>query len=144
MIDVIDGVLEPSLWFLADWSLRWALLVGVLAVWLAIVRPRRSATRYLLCLLVLVAGLLLPAMPRWGSGFTTGKPHPTVITGDGPADNPQLPASKAHTSDRVSQREPSTSPAPASHMIRQQTRVRHLNSNPPASLWGSEELLLFV
>lgn len=107
MIDVIDGVLEPSLWFLADWSLRWALLVGVLAVWLAIVRPRRSATRYLLCLLVLVAGLLLPAMPRWGSGFTTGKPHPTVITGDGPADNPQLPASKAHTSDRVSQREPS-------------------------------------
>jgi beta-lactamase regulating signal transducer with metallopeptidase domain/protein involved in polysaccharide export with SLBB domain len=69
MINFIDGGLEPVLWFVADWSLRWAALITLLAAWLAIVRPRRSATRYLLCLLVLLGGLALPVLPRWGAGF---------------------------------------------------------------------------
>ncbi len=46
MIDFIDRVLAPWLWLFADWSLRWAMLIVVLVVWLLVVRPRRSATRY--------------------------------------------------------------------------------------------------
>ena len=87
MTDFIDAVLEPSLWFLADWSLRWALLVVVLAPWLVVVRPRRSATRYLVCLLVFLAGLVLPALPRWGMGFAlpSGKPNPFRASASGVA-----------------------------------------------------------
>lgn len=93
MTDFIDRVLEPSLWLLADWSLRWAVLVVVLALWLVLFRPRRSATRYLLCLLVFLAGLVLPLLPRWGAGFMlpSGKPisaRATVV-----ADTPELPRS---------------------------------------------------
>jgi beta-lactamase regulating signal transducer with metallopeptidase domain/HEAT repeat protein len=67
--DFIDGVLEPGLWSLGEWSLRWAALVGLLAVGLAVCRPRRAATRHLLCLAVLLAGLVLPMVPRWGPGW---------------------------------------------------------------------------
>jgi beta-lactamase regulating signal transducer with metallopeptidase domain/HEAT repeat protein/protein involved in polysaccharide export with SLBB domain len=69
MIHFIDGVLEPLLWFLADWSLRWAVVIIVLAAWLALARPHRSATRHLLSMLALSAGLVLPLVPRWGPGF---------------------------------------------------------------------------
>jgi beta-lactamase regulating signal transducer with metallopeptidase domain len=102
MIEFIDGVLEPALWFLADWSLRWALLVVVLATWLFLIRPRRSATRYLLCLLVFLAGFVLPALPRWGTGFTlpAGKPIPTPASAA--ADNPR----RAPSGDPVSQTAP--------------------------------------
>src|SRR5207237_10109294 len=78
MIDFIDRLLEPVLWFLAEWSLRWALLIVLLAAWLIIVRPRRSATRYLLCLLVLLAGLVLPILPRWGTEFVVARAKPTL------------------------------------------------------------------
>jgi beta-lactamase regulating signal transducer with metallopeptidase domain/HEAT repeat protein len=64
----IDTVLEPALWFLADWSLRWAALIAVLALGLVLLRPRRTATRSLICWIVLLAGLVLPALPRWGTG----------------------------------------------------------------------------
>ncbi len=93
MIDFIDRVLEPSSWLLADWSLRWAILIGVLAVWLVVVRPRRSATRYLLCLLVLVAGLVLPALPRWGTEFAI--PSAKSDLGTIPADRPTVQAENA-------------------------------------------------
>jgi HEAT repeat protein/beta-lactamase regulating signal transducer with metallopeptidase domain len=65
----VDLVVEPVLWLLASWSLRWAVLIGVFAVWLVVGRPRRAATRYLVGLMVLLAGLSLVALPRWGPGW---------------------------------------------------------------------------
>jgi HEAT repeat protein/beta-lactamase regulating signal transducer with metallopeptidase domain len=70
----IDERLEPVLWFVADWSLRWAVLIGLLAVWLIVRPPRRAAARSLVCWVVLLAGLLLPALPRWGPGFRPPAP----------------------------------------------------------------------
>jgi HEAT repeat protein/beta-lactamase regulating signal transducer with metallopeptidase domain len=66
--------LEPALWWAGEWSLRWAALIALLAVALAACRPRRAATRHLLCLAVLLAGLALPAMPRWGPGWRPREP----------------------------------------------------------------------
>lgn len=97
MIDFIDGILEPALWFLADWSLRWGLLIGVLAFWLFTVRPRRSATRYLLCLLVLLAGLVLPVLPRWGTGFAIAPANPPLLA-SAPAESVELSESRGHVS----------------------------------------------
>jgi HEAT repeat protein/beta-lactamase regulating signal transducer with metallopeptidase domain len=68
----IDAMLEPALWFAADWSLRWAVLIGVAALMLLLFRPRRAATRQLMCWVALLGGLLLPILPRWGGGW-----HPT-------------------------------------------------------------------
>jgi HEAT repeat protein/beta-lactamase regulating signal transducer with metallopeptidase domain len=69
-----DAVLEPTLWWAGEWSLRWAALSALLAVALAACRPRRAATRHLLCLAVLLAGLALPAVPRWGPGWPRAAP----------------------------------------------------------------------
>jgi beta-lactamase regulating signal transducer with metallopeptidase domain/HEAT repeat protein len=66
----IDAALEPGLWRLADWSLRWALLIGLFAGALLLLRPRRAATRSLAGWLVLLGGLLLPALPHWGPPLT--------------------------------------------------------------------------
>ena len=41
------------------------MLLAALAAWLALRPPRRAATRHLLCLAALTAGVLLPAAPRW-------------------------------------------------------------------------------
>jgi beta-lactamase regulating signal transducer with metallopeptidase domain len=71
MTHFIDRVLEPAVWFLADWSLRWAVVIAVLAAALTPLRPRRASVRYQMYLLVLLAGLLLPALPRWGTGWPT-------------------------------------------------------------------------
>jgi beta-lactamase regulating signal transducer with metallopeptidase domain len=51
---------------LADWSLRWGAAIAILAAWLVLRPPRSAATRYLICLAALLAGLLLPLTPRWG------------------------------------------------------------------------------
>ena len=65
----IDAFLEPALWFAADWSLRWAVLLIVVAVILWMVRPRRAAIRQSMLLAALAAGLLVPFAPRWGGGW---------------------------------------------------------------------------
>jgi HEAT repeat protein/beta-lactamase regulating signal transducer with metallopeptidase domain len=75
----IDTALEPALWWAGEWSLRWAALIALLAVALAVCRLRRAATRHLLCLAVLLAGLALPAVPRWGPGWTRGTPAPPEV-----------------------------------------------------------------
>lgn len=76
MRHLTDSALEPALWWTGEWSLRWAALIALLAVALAVCRPRRAATRHLLCLAVLLAGLALPAVPRWGPGWRTAAPPP--------------------------------------------------------------------
>ncbi len=80
MTDFLETTVEPLLTFLADWSLRWAVLIAILAVVLGLIRPRRAAVRYLLCLSVLVAGQGLPALPRWGGGFHFVQPAPPTGT----------------------------------------------------------------
>jgi hypothetical protein len=65
----IDAILEPVLWFAADWSLRWAALIGATALAMLFIRPRRAATRQLMCWVALLGGLFLPVLPRWGGGW---------------------------------------------------------------------------
>ncbi|HEV3204801.1 MAG TPA: M56 family metallopeptidase [Gemmataceae bacterium] len=62
----IDSVCQPTLWFLADCTLRWILLIGIFGVWLLVFRPRRASTRYQVGLSVFLAGFLFPFLPRWG------------------------------------------------------------------------------
>ncbi|MGH7171856.1 MAG: HEAT repeat domain-containing protein [Gemmataceae bacterium] len=69
MKHIIDTFLEPALWFAADWSLRWAALLAVVALMLWIVRPRRAAIRQSMLLTALSAGVLVPFAPRWGGGW---------------------------------------------------------------------------
>jgi beta-lactamase regulating signal transducer with metallopeptidase domain len=65
MSDFVDLRLEPVLWLLADWSLRWGVLIVALGVWFAARPPRQAALRLAVCQLVLVAGLALPLVPHW-------------------------------------------------------------------------------
>jgi beta-lactamase regulating signal transducer with metallopeptidase domain len=65
MSDFIDLRLEPALWLMLDWSLRWGLLIVATGLWFAVRRPRQAALRLAACQLVLVAGLVMPLVPRW-------------------------------------------------------------------------------
>jgi hypothetical protein len=69
MRQIIDSALEPALWFVADWSLRWAALLAVVFALLWIFRPRRAAIRQLFLTIALITGLLVPFAPRWGCGW---------------------------------------------------------------------------
>ena len=84
MTHLIDRWVVPGLWFLGDWSLRWGLLLAVLAIWLTLRPPRRAATRHLLCLAAMAAGVLLPVVPRWG-GITVPWPSPATRSATEPA-----------------------------------------------------------
>src|SRR5580704_15606911 len=68
MSGFIDTRLEPGLWLACDWSLRWALLIAVLAAWFALRPPRSAAVRLAVCQLALVAGLALPLVPHLWKG----------------------------------------------------------------------------
>jgi beta-lactamase regulating signal transducer with metallopeptidase domain len=61
----IDRWLEPGLWLLGDWSLRWGVLIILLGLWFAVRPPRQAALRLAVCQFVLLAGLALPLVPRW-------------------------------------------------------------------------------
>lgn len=65
MTHLTEHWVVPWLSILADWSIRWGLVNGAPAAWLAF-PPRRAATRHLLCVAAIVAGVLLPVAPRWG------------------------------------------------------------------------------
>ncbi len=75
----VETAVAPFLELLADWSWRWAVLIGLLALVLWVGRPRRAAVRQLLCLAILAAGLLLPLMPRWGPRFHLDADAPTSM-----------------------------------------------------------------
>lgn len=62
-----DDIVTPALLILADWSVRWSIVILGLALLLTWRSLKASAGRYALCRLVLVGGLLLPLLPRcWG------------------------------------------------------------------------------
>jgi hypothetical protein len=78
MSDFIDLRLEPGLWLLGEWSLRWAILIAALALWFAIRTPRQAALRLAACQLVLVAGLALPLIPHWWGSSLLPAPRMTT------------------------------------------------------------------
>ncbi len=65
MIRLVDGSLGPFSWFMAGWSIRWAVLIAALAIWFRVRPPRGARTRHLACLTAMAAGLLLPIAPTW-------------------------------------------------------------------------------
>ena len=71
-----------SVGFLADWSIRWSVLIFGLILIFAIRPPRAVATRLWLARLVLIGGLLLPLAPRW---WTIPVPQPEMAD-PGPTD----------------------------------------------------------
>ena len=60
MMDLTARWVVPWLTLLAEWSVRWGVVIAMLAAWLALRPPKRTATRHLLCLAALAAGVLLP------------------------------------------------------------------------------------
>jgi HEAT repeat protein/beta-lactamase regulating signal transducer with metallopeptidase domain/protein involved in polysaccharide export with SLBB domain len=101
-----DAVVEPLLVLLGDWSWRWAVLIAVLALGLRLVRPRSAALRRRLCAAVLLAGLSLPLVPRWGPGWTAfpagaaAEPSAPVLE----TDTPQNPVSEVAAKPLVARR----------------------------------------
>jgi beta-lactamase regulating signal transducer with metallopeptidase domain len=81
MIAFVDAYVPAGLAWLAEWSIRWGVLIALLAAWFAVCPPRRAATRHLLSVVALMAGLLLPALPRWGSGFSAPRIDPGPVVG---------------------------------------------------------------
>ena len=75
MIRFVDGTIDPLLWFLVDWSIRWGVLIIGLAVWFRARPPRRAATRHLCCATALAVGLFLPLAPRWAAPWAWPRPH---------------------------------------------------------------------
>ena len=63
---------------LAEWSIRWGVVIAALAGFLIVRPPRSTEVRYLMCLAWLASGFLLPVGPRWGHAAipwpTTGIP----------------------------------------------------------------------
>ena len=55
----------PGLAVLAGWSLRWGLMIALLATWFVVRPPCCAASRHWLCAAVLAAGLLTPLVPQW-------------------------------------------------------------------------------
>src|SRR4051794_5766992 len=108
MTHLTDRWVVPWLAILAEWSVRWGVVIAVLATWFVLRPPRRAATQYLLCLAVLAAGLLLPVTPRWGhaaipgpswgwlhAGGSTGS-EPSPIRSHGAAAGPVVAPEAAH------------------------------------------------
>src|SRR5438270_8392647 len=76
MRSIVETAVAPLVEWLVDWSWRWAVLVALLALVLWVVRPKRTAVRHLLCMAVLLAGLFLPLLPRWGGGWRLAEVAP--------------------------------------------------------------------
>jgi beta-lactamase regulating signal transducer with metallopeptidase domain len=68
-MNAVEQLLTSAAWLMLDWSVRWGVLIGLLAVWFGWRPPRRSEVRHALAWGVLVVGLGLPLPPLWGPGF---------------------------------------------------------------------------
>ncbi len=147
MIPLIDTYLEPALWLLADWSLRWAVLIALLAVWLVAFRPRRAASRYLVCWVVLVAGLVLPTVPRWGTGFAfpAAEPVTAIVIDDVPAvpvTAAPLPEAKDSPSPSTPKIEPVISEPTVDHSPPVEASVPPVASLPVAERLGTKRTII--
>jgi beta-lactamase regulating signal transducer with metallopeptidase domain/HEAT repeat protein len=137
----IDTFLEPALWFAADWSLRWAALLAVVALMLWIARPRRAAVRQLILLAALAAGLLVPFAPRWGDGWQWDQqqePSPSPP----PSVAPSFPGSAWERPDReaLPRALPQQSATPREDPRQRQNARQSLASRAfPGGAWEREE-----
>ena len=92
---------EEGLWFLGEWSLRWGVLIGLLAVWFHIRAPRRSDVRYAIAWSVLLGGVCLPLAPRWGPGFWWSAAGSSSSTPNQPVREVSITAADAAIPERV-------------------------------------------
>ncbi len=122
----LDTVAEPGLWFLADWSLRWAALIGVTVLAMRLWRPRRAALRQLMCGVALLGGLFSPVLPRWGSGWRLA-----------PKETAAAPQAEQNTSFPSSAWE-RTSGSSASRPIRDKARSGASRPAFPSGAWERE------
>jgi beta-lactamase regulating signal transducer with metallopeptidase domain/protocatechuate 3,4-dioxygenase beta subunit len=67
MTELIDVLAVPAVTVLVDWSLRLALLIGGLMVWLRVCPPRSASARYWVCTGFLAVSLLVPIIPHWNA-----------------------------------------------------------------------------
>jgi len=75
-----DRWVVPWLMLLVDGSIRWGIVLAALAAWFALRPPKRAATRHLLCISALAAGVILPFTPRWGVAVPSWYvPSPTAV-----------------------------------------------------------------
>jgi hypothetical protein len=88
MTHLTDRWVVPWLAILADWSIRWGIVLAPLAVWFALRPPRRTAIRSLLCLSALAAGVLLPVAPRWGDAVVPWPSRSVGVAGGSPTSMP--------------------------------------------------------
>ena len=93
MMDLTERWVIPWLTLLAEWSVRWGVVIAMLAAWLALRPPKRTATRHLLCLAALAAGVLLPVAPRWGNAVVPWPARRVRADGESP---PLVSAATAH------------------------------------------------
>jgi protocatechuate 3,4-dioxygenase beta subunit len=85
MILLSERWVIPWLALMAEWSVRWGVVIALLAAWLALRPPRSAATRHLLCLAAVAAGVLLPIAPRWGDAVVPWPARATRVDVGSPA-----------------------------------------------------------
>lgn len=98
---VIDTILSPFVCFMAEWSVRWLAVAALPVLWLSVRPPRAPQLRYLICLGALVAGLVVPAVPRWGGLLPTRTPSPPEQVDSLATDTPEQ-ANAASVDSRLS------------------------------------------
>ena len=156
--DLAERLSVPWLMFLAEWSLRWGILIALLAAGFRLWPPRSAATRHRLCLLVLATGLFLPLAPRWGNLPIPwfGPPSKSAASVIEPTTSP-LPRIKAEptTQARVPQDAPAlahqvvpakVAPIPKKEAAAASTALgfRGWAAVAASALWGSVVLVLLV
>jgi protocatechuate 3,4-dioxygenase beta subunit len=158
MNSLTDAWINPGLAILVDWSIRWGIVLAVLAAWFRLRPPRRAETRHLLCLSALVAGVLLPLAPRWGdaaipwpSRQAESVPIPAFIPG-GPEAMPVLPIEITQQAPQPRAREDAARVEPARRVaplepIRPTSApldVRRMAALFAAGAWGAVMLTMLV
>ncbi|HZV08083.1 MAG TPA: M56 family metallopeptidase [Gemmataceae bacterium] len=128
MREIIDSTFEPALWFAADWSLRWAVLLAVVFMLLWIVRPRRAAIRQLFLWVALIAGLLVPFAPRWGSGWER---HQLPEPEPSPSPSPSFPRSAWERTPGRSASRPTPRPDATQSVATVRSHAERGNEEPP-------------
>ncbi|HVX12913.1 MAG TPA: M56 family metallopeptidase [Pirellulales bacterium] len=139
MNESVDRLFEPGLWFLANWSGRWAVILLLTWTWLKFLPPRRAAIRCLVCLMALLVGLTLPMMPAWELAVWTPperpSPRPNVpprptekhVASETPADLLTVPEElPPDTHERGAARSTTTAPETASTRPIDRTAVAEL------------------